>query len=193
MWCGWQGSPRKFTQPMTRTMPLAHDSGLPRVSGEGRLRARMPASFRHNAPYSSSRYSWQKASVMPTISSCAVRAAWRIVGSPAGYLGLDSPVSRSRISTWLVEASHGGWREGRDDPLPLLGVVVGLLEPPANPAAERDVVARKQAVVDDPSLERQEDRLAQKGESGADQILEGVREREDAIGDDRLLVVRKTV
>ena len=56
MWCGWLGSPRKLAQPTTRTIPLAHDSGLPRVSGEGRLRASMPASFRHKTRYSSSRY-----------------------------------------------------------------------------------------------------------------------------------------
>ena len=79
MWCGWVGSPRKLTQPTARTIPLAQDSGLPRVKGEGRLRARMPVSFRHKAAYSSFRCFRQKASVRPTISSCARRAASEVV------------------------------------------------------------------------------------------------------------------
>ncbi|HEX8200678.1 MAG TPA: hypothetical protein VF590_09335 [Isosphaeraceae bacterium] len=40
---------------MTRTIPLVQDSGLPRVSGEGHLRASTPAGLRHNASYSSLR------------------------------------------------------------------------------------------------------------------------------------------
>ena len=56
--CGWWLlSSRKLTQPIVRTIPQAQVSGLPRVSGEGRLRARTPASFRHKAPYSSLRCS----------------------------------------------------------------------------------------------------------------------------------------
>src|SRR5208337_765746 len=76
---GWEGSPRKFTQPTTRTIPLAQDSGLPFVIGEGRLRARTPASLRHKTPYSASRCPWQKASVRSTIFSCAMRTAAEVV------------------------------------------------------------------------------------------------------------------
>ena len=91
MWCGCEGSPRKFAQPTTRTIPLAHDSGLPRVSGEGRLRARTPASFRHKAPYSASRWSRQKASVRATIRSCACWAFSLDVAVPPG---LPPPAAR---------------------------------------------------------------------------------------------------
>src|SRR4051794_10778011 len=81
---------------MTRTIPLAQDSGLPRMSGEGRLRASTPASFRHKAAYSPLRCSSQKASVNSTIRSWAGRAATGIMDSPpvvrtplADFLGVD--------------------------------------------------------------------------------------------------------
>ena len=104
MWCGWLGSLRKLTQPMTRTIPLAHDSGLPRISGDGRLRARMPASFRHKVAYSSSRNSRQKASVMPTISSCARRAASEVVGLAPFALPFDLHAWRLGVSRSPVDS-----------------------------------------------------------------------------------------
>ena len=54
---------------------------MPLVSGEGRLRARTPASCRHKTPYSSSRYCPQKALVIPTIFSCAACTAAEVVDS----------------------------------------------------------------------------------------------------------------
>src|SRR5271157_5530173 len=84
-------SSRKFTQPTTRTIPLAQDSGLPLVSGEGRLRARTPTSLRHKAPYSASRCSWQKASVRSTIFSCAVRTAAEVVDLLPVVLAVIAP------------------------------------------------------------------------------------------------------
>ena len=62
-------SSRKLTQPIVRTIPQAQVSGLPLGNGDGRLRASAPASLRHNASYSSSRCSRQKASVSPTTAS----------------------------------------------------------------------------------------------------------------------------
>src|SRR5689334_21942945 len=53
-----------------------------------------------------------------------------------------------------------GWRQRRDDPLPLLGIIVGGLEAAANPRPERDVIAHHQSVVDYLPLERQQDRFA---------------------------------
>src|SRR5262245_34734804 len=64
----------KFTQPITRTIAPAHDSGLPRVSGEGRLRARTPARFRARSAYSSFKCRRQTSSIRATMWSCADRA-----------------------------------------------------------------------------------------------------------------------
>ena len=153
----------KFTQPTTRTIPLAQDSGLPRVSGEGRLRARTPASFRHKAPYSSSRCSRQKASVRATIRSWAACAGAAAVDPPRAVLARLRPLDDRRFRLGRLRFPCGG-RERRDDAEPLLGLLVALVEAPLDPAAEGDVVPRDQPVVDDLALEGQQGRLDHPGQ-----------------------------
>src|SRR5208337_4201449 len=82
--------------------------------------------------------------------------------------------SRRRLST-PGEASN--------DAVPLLEIVVGVVEFPADVAADDEVVARQQPVVDNPTLERQQDRLAQEREFLVDHLLERVAQRHDAVGD----------
>src|SRR5271157_5851319 len=86
--------------------------------------------------------------------------------------------SRRRLST-PGEASN--------DAVPLLEIVVGVVEFPADVAADDEVVARQQPVVDNPTLERQQDRLAQEREFLVDHLLERVAQRHDAVGESRLL------
>ena len=95
MWCGWLGSPRKFTNPTARTIPLAHDSGFPLVNGDGRLRASTPASRRHSSAYSASRCFLQKASVRATIRSCASLA---FEGAAPLDLLLGAPAAFARVA-----------------------------------------------------------------------------------------------
>src|SRR5262245_26929557 len=72
---------RKLTQPIVRTIPQAQVSGLPLGRGEGRFRARTPASLRHRASYSASRCFRQNASVRPTTVSYAGLTVAGTVGS----------------------------------------------------------------------------------------------------------------
>ena len=80
--CGvWLGSPRKLTQPMARTIPLAQVSGLPWSSGEGRLRASFSASWRHRTAYSSFRCYRQNWSVRPVmVASTSAVASFVALG-----------------------------------------------------------------------------------------------------------------
>src|SRR5581483_10738426 len=73
----------------------------------------------------------------------------------------------------------GRGRQGRDDTPTPLGFVVRLLEPASNPAPEGDAVACQQPVIDDPALERQEDRPAQVRDSRTDQVLERIPKGQD--------------
>ena len=101
---GWLGSLRKFTQAMTLTIPHAHESAFPLDNGDGRLRAKTPASFRHKVAYSSSRSSRQKASMIPTISSCARRAASEVVGLAPFALPFDLDAWRLGVSRSPVDS-----------------------------------------------------------------------------------------
>ena len=58
-----------------------------------------------------------------------------------------------------------------------------LVQRAPDAGAEGNVVAAHQAVVDDHALERQQDRLRQDRQVGADQFLERLREGQDAVGD----------
>ena len=69
---------------MTRTIPLAQDSGLPLRSGEGRFRASTPASLRHSASYSAFRCSRKNASIRPRVASYGGRTAAETGGSSLG-------------------------------------------------------------------------------------------------------------
>src|SRR5271166_5563600 len=84
MWWRCDESPRKFAQAMPLTTPDAHDSGLPFNNGDGRFRAKTPAILRHNAWYSSLRWSRQKESVRLTMWSYAGRTDAGIEGSLLG-------------------------------------------------------------------------------------------------------------
>ncbi|QDU19010.1 hypothetical protein ETAA1_09120 [Urbifossiella limnaea] len=74
-------------------------------------------------------------------------------------------------------------RERRDDPVPQLGPLEILGQIPPDAGAERDAVAGHQTVVHDPALEGQQDRLRQDRQVGADQVLERLRQGQDAVGD----------
>src|SRR5207245_1685581 len=94
--CGvWVLSPRKFTQPMVRTIPLAQVLGVPLRRGEGRLRASVSASLRDRTAYSSFKCSRQNRSIMPVmvVSTSAVASIGfalgrGLAGAFAGTIGL---------------------------------------------------------------------------------------------------------
>jgi len=112
---------RKLNQPMVRTMPLAQVDGLPRRSGEGRLRDSFSASERHSQTAHSLRFS---------LRLSATRLNRLQSGSPATGLSRrrrhgELPrhrASRPRDTVWIHRivlpdsaAGDGLLSAGRDD------------------------------------------------------------------------------
>src|SRR5581483_1087703 len=63
-----------------------------------------------------------------------------------------------------------------------------LVEHALYAATKRNVVARHQSVVDDHALEREQHRLGQDRQVGANQFIEGLGECQDSVSDGRFFV-----
>ena len=74
-------------------------------------------------------------------------------------------------------------RQRRDDAVACFGLFEVLVQVAPNAGAERNVVTAHQAVVNDLVPERQQDRLRQDRQIRPDQVLERLRQRQNAVCD----------
>src|SRR4051812_22029344 len=94
----------------------------------------------------------------------------------------QTALSLATLLTGGATLRHGFRRlgvpgEARDDAVSLLGGVVGVVEFPGHVASDDQVVARQEPVVDDPILERQQDRPTVERKGLLDDLVERVAQR----------------
>src|ERR1035437_5203839 len=98
----WARSNRKLKPPMTYSAVAAQIRRSPRARGEGRLRASLAISLRHNCPYSASRCSAQNASVSLKISSQSSRSN---SGIWSNFAGMSIRLRQHHIANYWPTAS----------------------------------------------------------------------------------------